>query len=403
VWYRIVAPSSGLLVITNTGGGAAGFSISTGPDVAHQTYGPDAIDFGNDVRTSWATIQADVEAGQTANIAVQVDEDAGSPAPYALQWAFSPPSNDRLHDARVLSGTSGQVSGSTARATADRIYESPANGNAGAVSPLFGSKDVWFRWTAPSPGTLTVSTAGSSFDTHLHVGRIFPDLVDTLSVYAVADGGAGLQAVATLPVDRGGDDAWAWGYPEYYIGLSGNDRAGGSYQLRWTFTPAVPFTEVGDATGVPWRAQVPSGSGALTRINGSIREPNDDDMYRLCVSGTAPFSARASGAADLQLFLFDAAGHPLAANDDESTTSHAAALPAGTLGIQQRGTFYLAVSAYDNDPRTSNQNLFRNNKLGVLGPKPGWESATVIDWTGGGKGGTGSYQITLNGVTYCPA
>ena len=36
----------------------------------------------------------------------------------------------------------------------------------------------------------------------------------------------------------------------------------------------------------------PAGSGPLTMITGTIKESNDDDMYRVCLTGGRTFAAR---------------------------------------------------------------------------------------------------------------
>ena len=70
-------------------------------------------------------------------------------------------SNDNFADGRVLTGTSVTVTGSNATATAEAGEPNPAG--------VSGGKSVWWSWTASSSGGVTLSTAGSNFDTTLGV------------------------------------------------------------------------------------------------------------------------------------------------------------------------------------------------------------------------------------------
>jgi thiol-disulfide isomerase/thioredoxin len=71
------------------------------------------------------------------------------------------PANDMFANRRVISGTNIVVTGSNVGAT----KETGEPDHAGEP----GSTSVWWTWRAPSAGTVTISTAGSSFDTLLGV------------------------------------------------------------------------------------------------------------------------------------------------------------------------------------------------------------------------------------------
>ena len=71
------------------------------------------------------------------------------------------PANDRFANRIVISGTNTVVTGSSVGATKESGEPYHA-GNSGGAS-------VWWTWTAASVGTVTISTAGSSFDTILGV------------------------------------------------------------------------------------------------------------------------------------------------------------------------------------------------------------------------------------------
>jgi hypothetical protein len=74
---------------------------------------------------------------------------------------FPPPPNDNFANRTVLTGTNVTVSGSNVNATRE-----PGEPFHWAST---GGKSVWWTWQAPKSGTVTISTAGSSFDTILAV------------------------------------------------------------------------------------------------------------------------------------------------------------------------------------------------------------------------------------------
>ena len=78
------------------------------------------------------------------------------------------PANDNFANAITLSGASGSFTGTNVWATREP-GELAAQPNNGAQAGLLSDKSVWFNWTAPAAGTVTVYTAGSNFDTTLGV------------------------------------------------------------------------------------------------------------------------------------------------------------------------------------------------------------------------------------------
>lgn len=73
-----------------------------------------------------------------------------------------PPLNDNFADAHVLVGCVGSLTGTNIGATKET--SEPNN----AVSPG-STRSVWYQWTAPSTGSVTFDTRGSTFDTTLEV------------------------------------------------------------------------------------------------------------------------------------------------------------------------------------------------------------------------------------------
>ncbi|MDQ2982478.1 MAG: metallophosphoesterase [Actinomycetota bacterium] len=137
------------------------------------------------------------------------------------------PANDPFAAAQVVSGAGGSVTGSNVAATKES-GEPSHGGNAGGAS-------VWYRWTAPSSGTLTVDTIGSSFDTLLAVYS--GSAVNALTRLASNDdyNGASTSRV-TLTVTSGAT---------YQIAVDGWGGATGTAKLGWsaTSTPTVPSND----------------------------------------------------------------------------------------------------------------------------------------------------------------
>src|SRR6185295_17615385 len=75
----------------------------------------------------------------------------------------APPPNDNFASAQVINGCSGTVTGTNVGATheTNEPNHSPDDGG--------GSRSVWYQWQSPSTGSVTITTAGSGFDTVLGV------------------------------------------------------------------------------------------------------------------------------------------------------------------------------------------------------------------------------------------
>jgi hypothetical protein len=152
--------------------------------------------------------------------------------------------------------------------------------------------------------------------------------------------------------------------------------------------------EQGDAGDLPETAQS-TGSGLLTQIRGSL-DVNDVDMYAIYITDPAAFSASTVGGAtwDTQLFLFDANGVGVVAEDDTGGLQSTIDNTAGC--ITAPGLYYLAITRYNKDPLGCNDGdlWFTNDNNCPNGP----DSSSRVDiWTGSILT-AGSYTIFLTGV-----
>jgi Bacterial pre-peptidase C-terminal domain len=152
------------------------------------------------------------------------------------------------------------------------------------------------------------------------------------------------------------------------------------------------------------------GDTAVTRIVGSFTGASDADLYRICLSTGASFSASTVGGTlpaslDTQLFLFDANGYGIYANDDWPFSSHGSVLPANhRFSPRTDGVYYLGVSQFNRDPQSSLGEIFQDTYSSTLYPDG------VVDASGSGSPETLSswnglartYRVTLTGTAVCP-
>src|SRR5439155_161666 len=123
--------------------------------------------------------------------------------------------NDNFASRTVISGSSMTVTGTNANATRE-AGEPTIVGNGGGHS-------IWWSWTAPASGTVTISTAGSNFDTLL--GVFTGSSVSSLSTVAGNDDapGAGVTSSVTFNAVAG---------VTYQIAVDGFNGATGNITLN---------------------------------------------------------------------------------------------------------------------------------------------------------------------------
>ncbi|HEY3323061.1 MAG TPA: PKD domain-containing protein [Planctomycetota bacterium] len=121
-------------------------------------------DFGdNTFGCNAASASKTFTTGGTFNVTCTVSDMKGGSASASVAVAVTQqaPPNDNFVNRIVLSGSSVYTTGSNVLATKES-GEPNHGGSAGGAS-------VWWSWTAPASGTVTISTAGSNFDTLLGV------------------------------------------------------------------------------------------------------------------------------------------------------------------------------------------------------------------------------------------
>ncbi len=115
----------------------------------------------------------------------------GSVTNYSGRWAVwwgnvavAVPVNNNFASATTISGSQGTTNGTNTRAT----KEAGEPNHAGFI----GGASVWYNWTAPSSGSVTIDTIGSTFDTILAVytGTSVSGLTSVASDHGSAGNGA---------------------------------------------------------------------------------------------------------------------------------------------------------------------------------------------------------------------
>lgn len=167
---------------------------------------------------------------------------------------------------------------------------------------------------------------------------------------------------------------------------------------------AFTWAEVGDAGDTLLTANDivgPTGDN-LTNITGTISSSTDFDLFRFSITDTTVFSATTVGTggtlSDTQLFLFNANGFGVAANDD--SVGLRSTLPVGNAlyATLLPGDYFLAIAGYDRDPVSIAGEIFPDTPFsGVNGPTgPG--GAFPISGSAGATG-TGTYNIALTAAS----
>ena len=142
-----------------------------------------------------------------------------------------PPANDNFASAQLINGCSGNVTGTNASATKESGEPDHASNG--------GTRSVWFLWASPATSSVTITTAGSDYDT-------------VLGVYT----GSSVNALTTIGVNDdvvSGDTSSrvifnATGGVVYRIAVGGfNNQSGGDvgqFTLNWNVSNCFPALQL---------------------------------------------------------------------------------------------------------------------------------------------------------------
>ena len=146
-------------------------------------------------------------SGRWSSWWVRVRSD-GAPAPPAAAPQVTPspnpnppaPANDLFAGAQIISGCTGSVTGQNYNANPMKESGEPDHGPPPGNNP--GGKSIWYRWTAPASGQVTITTDGSNFDTLLAVYTGNP-VANLTAIIKNDDGPIGLTSRVNFAVTSG--------------------------------------------------------------------------------------------------------------------------------------------------------------------------------------------------------
>jgi hypothetical protein len=172
---------------------------------------------------------------------------------------------------------------------------------------------------------------------------------------------------------------------------------------------AFTYTEQGDAGETIATAQVITFANAtstatdpfLTSIFGSVAS-EDADIFAISLTAgqlfqatSGPPTSNPTAIANTQLFLFDALGNGLVANDNSQLPGQAANYATITaFTVPTTGIYYLAISGFNYDPRDAGNNfIFPDTTTGQLVPNSG--VGALNNWAVRSGSGSASFSYSI--------
>jgi hypothetical protein len=182
VWWNWTAPASGKVVVTTKGSDYdTTLGVFTGNSVNALTsivQNDDESTLGG-IYSSKASFNA--VAGVTYHLAVDGYHGAAGNISLGLTETITPvpvvPANDNFSQRIVLTGARVTATGNNAAATLQSGEK--------RIIAAAGGHSVWWSWTAPATGNVTIATTGSNFDTVL--GVYTGSAVNSLRLIALND------------------------------------------------------------------------------------------------------------------------------------------------------------------------------------------------------------------------
>lgn len=173
------------------------------------------------------TVSAVMNSTISAVDGLREDDIVGAQFLYSRAGGFTPPANDLWQNATPVNLTSGivTVTGSSVGATKEA-------GEPNFLSTDAGGASVWWKWTSPVGGTLSVTTAGSHFDTLL--GAFIGEGVGSLVLLAASDDSGALRTSALSFYTKPGET--------YYFAVDGKRGEWGHVALTFDFSVATSGT-----------------------------------------------------------------------------------------------------------------------------------------------------------------
>jgi hypothetical protein len=256
----------------------------------------------------------------------------------------APPSNDTFNSAEILFAGSGTVDGTTVDATA----QANEPNHAGLSTP--NMRSVWYAYTAPATGVLTVDTCtAASFDTTL--GIYTGSAVGALTQVAASDDESG------CPASRSRATANVTAGTTYTFAVAGFQGASGTFTLTWSFVSPPANDAFGSAQSITGTSGTQNGTTVLaTRESG---EPNPFPFvdkgsawygWTAPASGTVTFDTCAAASYDTTLAAYTGAAvnalTTVTSNDDSNTCGTGSTRSHISFAATGGTTYRIAVAGF---------------------------------------------------------
>ena len=266
------------------------------------------------------------------------------------------PANDAFAAAQSL-GTPGAAAGSLGASTLSATRETGEPQHAGTPN----SASIWYRWQAPAAGSLTVKTAGSTFDTvlALYTGASLTGLTAVAANDDVAWPSDPTSTV-TATVSAG---------TTYWIAVDGYGTAKGSVALNWNLVlsggaviaPSSPLNVTATAGNrtitAAWSDPASNGGAAISRFTATAA-PGGASCTVTYPTRTCALLGLANGTAyTVTVTATNAAGTGAASTPTAAVTPFAPGAPGQPTGVIARP---------------------RNTALGVEWTAPGFDGGSAI-------------------------
>ena len=261
VWWTYTAPTSGTCTLRTLGSAFdTVLVVYTGTSVGALTA------IASNDNSSSTVLDSTVSFTAVKGTIYRIAVDGKSGTSGAIQLSASligvvAPANDNFASSKVLTGITFSVKDSNIGAT----LQTGEPKHAGTT----GGKSVWWSWTAPSTGTFTLATTGSSFDTTLAIYT--GSVVNALAVLGSNDDQSSRLRTSKVVVSVVSGKT-------YRIAVDGYSAAAGAITLSGSLVAKVVLaaptgvTAIRDTAGriaISWSAVAGSSSYEVTLTSGT--------------------------------------------------------------------------------------------------------------------------------------
>lgn len=243
-------------VVTVSGENFTGVTTVTFNNVAAATFNVDSAQ----------QLRATAPAGVTTG-AIRATTPSGSGVSTRNFTAAARAANDAFVGALILNGSSGTLAGNNASATKEG---SEPNHAANA-----GGKSMWFRWTAPATGTVSIDTNGSEIDTILAVytGSAVGELTPSAANDDVGDLNPTQRVTSAVSFQATSGTTYRVAVDGYNSTTTATSAAAGDFKLNWraaTVPVITGFTPAAGSVGTQINITGANFTGAsAVRFNGT--------------------------------------------------------------------------------------------------------------------------------------